>query len=119
MADIRIYSAHKPTNRTSVPAKVDIADGLYRIWVKAADVPKLGVLLPAGPGQERLTGFPVVLSMGWKESSTVFTSATETVADLANDQITQGNKQPPHHLDIQAESCSNKKTSQCIEKRAV
>jgi hypothetical protein len=26
--------------------KVDIADGFYLIWVQAADVPKLGVLLP-------------------------------------------------------------------------
>jgi hypothetical protein len=25
-------------------SKIDIADGFYRIWVRAADVPKLGVL---------------------------------------------------------------------------
>jgi hypothetical protein len=47
-------------------SKVDIADGFYQIWVKAADIPKLDVLLPAEPGQERLIGFPVVLPMGWK-----------------------------------------------------
>jgi hypothetical protein len=73
-------------------SKVDIADGFYHIWVKAADIPKLGVLLPAEQGQERLIGFPVVLPMGWKESPPVFTSATETVTDLANGQIQQGTK---------------------------
>jgi hypothetical protein len=46
-------------------SEVDISDGFYRTWVRAADVPKLGVLLPAEPaGQERLIGFPVVLPMG-------------------------------------------------------
>jgi hypothetical protein len=87
-------------------SKVDIADGFYRIWVKAADIPKLGVLLPTEQGQERLIGFPVVLPMGWKEPPPVFTSATETVTDLANDQIQQGIKQPPHRLDHNSESCS-------------
>jgi hypothetical protein len=92
-------------------SKVGIADVFYRIWVKAADIPKLGVLIPAEPGQERLIGFPVVLPIGWKESSQVFTSATETVTDLVNDQIQQGIKQPPHRLDQQSESCSMATTS--------
>jgi hypothetical protein len=87
-------------------SKVDIADGFYCIWVMAADIPKLGVLLPAEQGQERLIGFPVVLPMGWKESPLVFTYATDTVTDLANDQIQQGTKQPPHRLDHNSESCS-------------
>jgi hypothetical protein len=39
-------------------SKVDIADGFYRIWVQAADVPKLGVLLPAVEGKERLIDPP-------------------------------------------------------------
>jgi hypothetical protein len=57
-------------------SKVGIADGFYWMWVKAADVPKLGVLLTAEPGQERLIGFPVVLPMGWNEYPSVFTLAT-------------------------------------------
>jgi hypothetical protein len=87
-------------------SKVDIADVFYRIWVKAADIPKLGVLLPEEPAQEQLIGFLVVLPMGWKESPPVFTSATDTVTDLANDQIQQGIKQPPHRLDQKSKSCS-------------
>jgi hypothetical protein len=87
-------------------SKVDITDGFYCIWVKAEGIPKLGVLLPVEEGQDRLIGFPVVLLMGWKESPPVFTLATETVTDLANGQIQQGTKQPPHRLDHNSESCS-------------
>jgi hypothetical protein len=28
-------------------SKIDIANGFYRIWVRASDVPKLGILFPA------------------------------------------------------------------------
>lgn len=31
-------------------AKIDIADGFYRVWVQFNDVPKLGVVLPTSPG---------------------------------------------------------------------
>jgi hypothetical protein len=41
----------------------------------------------------------------------VFTSVTETVTDLANDQIQQGIKQPPHRLDPKSESFSIATTS--------
>jgi hypothetical protein len=85
--------------------------------VKAADVPKLGVLLPEEQGQERLIGFPVVLQMVRKEPPLVFSSATETVNDLANDQIQQGIKQPPHRLEIQAKSCRNATTNKCVEQQ--
>jgi hypothetical protein len=40
------------------------------------------------------------------------------VTDLANYQIQQGIKQPPHRLEIQADSCSNATTSQCVEQQA-
>jgi hypothetical protein len=36
----------------------------------------------------------------------VFTSATETVTDLANDQIQHVTEQPTHRLDLKSESCS-------------
>lgn len=32
-------------------AKIDIADGFYRVWLQVADIPKLGVVLPTSPGQ--------------------------------------------------------------------
>jgi hypothetical protein len=39
--------------------KIDIADGFYRIWVRASDVPTLGVLFPSADGDEYLVGFPL------------------------------------------------------------
>jgi hypothetical protein len=56
--------------------------------------------------------------MGWKESPPVFTSATETVAELANNRIQQGTKQLPHILELQAESCDNATTSLGVVKKA-
>jgi hypothetical protein len=63
--------------------KVDIADGFYRIEVRPADIPKLGVIIPSQTeDQEQLIAFPLVLPMGWKNSPPYFCAITETVADV-------------------------------------
>ena len=49
-------------------AKIDIADGFYRVWLQIADKPKLEVVLPSTAGQPRLVAFPLALPMGWIES---------------------------------------------------
>jgi hypothetical protein len=92
-------------------SKVDIADGVYRIWVQAADIPNIGVLLPAEEGDEWSIGFTLVLPMDWKESPPIFTSATETITDLANVAIRDGVVQGPRHLEVAAETNSNVTTS--------
>jgi hypothetical protein len=79
-------------------SKIDIADGFYRIWVQSADVPKLGVLLPAIEGQEKLIDFPLVLPIVWKESPPIFNSAAETITNLANVAIKEGVVQQAHRL---------------------
>jgi hypothetical protein len=33
-------------------SKIDLADVFYRVWVRASDVPKFGVLFPAQDGEE-------------------------------------------------------------------
>ena len=53
-------------------AKIDIADGFYRVRVHAEDVPKLGGALPPMPGQPYLVAFLLALPMGWVESPPVF-----------------------------------------------
>jgi hypothetical protein len=68
-------------------SKIDIADGFYRIGIRVQDIPKLGVLFPARDGEEQLIGFPLRLPMGWSQSPPIFTAATETVADLANQHL--------------------------------
>jgi hypothetical protein len=84
-------------------SKIDIADGFYRIWVRAADVPKLGVLFPSRPGDEPLVGLHMTLPMGWKEAPKIFTAATETVPDLANQHLSIGTNQGDHRLDAASE----------------
>ena len=49
-------------------AKIDIADGFYRVWLRLDDIPKLGVVLPL------LIAFPLALPMGWVESPPYFTA---------------------------------------------
>jgi hypothetical protein len=84
-------------------SKIDIADGFYQIWVRAADVPKLGIMFPSRPGDDTLVSFPLALPMNWKEDPKIFTAATETVADLSNQQLANGSLQPAHHLDAASE----------------
>ena len=86
-------------------AKIDIADGFYRVWVAIHDVPKLGVALPVSPGSVPLVAFPLALPMGWIDSPPYFTSVTETICDEANSLLSQPGDlrlQYPHHLEAVA-----------------
>jgi hypothetical protein len=84
--------------------KIDIADGFYHIWVNANGVPKLGVVVPTLPGQPKIIDFPLVLPMCWMQSPPLFTAATETVADLANQELRASKPAQPHMVDIVSES---------------
>jgi hypothetical protein len=59
-------------------SEIYVADAFYCIWIRAEDVPKLGVQLPAENTEEQIVGFPLVLPMGWKQSPPILTVATET-----------------------------------------
>ena len=73
--------AHAKNPRYGPPklAKIDIADGLYRVWVHCSDTPKLGVVLLCRSGIP-LIAFPLALPIGWVESPPYFTILTETGA---------------------------------------
>ena len=86
--------------------KVDISDGFYRINLRPADVPKLGVVFPTQPGAEPLVAFPLVLPMGWTHSPPFFSAATETAADIANTHLQSGQPSTPHPLDELASTLS-------------
>jgi len=85
---------------------VDISDGFYRMNLRPQDALRLGVLFPSRPGERQLVGIPLVLPMGWTESPPAFCSATETVADMANQAMAKDWKSldVPHRLDEVAES---------------
>ena len=87
-------------------AKVDIADGFYRIGIRPADALKLAVLFPTRKGEEPLIAIPLTLPMGWKESPPAFCTATETVADLANHAIAYAPElgDQPHRLEELSET---------------
>ncbi|EJK61126.1 hypothetical protein THAOC_18432, partial [Thalassiosira oceanica] len=84
--------------------KVDISDGFYRINLNIDDIPKLGVAFPTKPGEEKLVAFPLVLPMGWKNSPPIFSTGTETAADLANQRLAARVHPAPHRLDDAAET---------------
>ena len=84
--------------------KVDISDGFYRIDVNVDDVPKLGVVFPTEDGEEPLVAFPLVLPMGWKNSPPIFSTATETITDIANKRLRSQLYPPEHPLDLLAKS---------------
>lgn len=79
--------------------KLDISDGFYRVHLSTSGVPKLGVCLPPFPGLPPLVAFPLVLPMGWTESPPYFCTLTETVADLANQDLRRNKRADPHPLE--------------------
>ena len=45
--------------------------------------------------------------MGWKNSPPIFSTATETIADLANHSLKINAKAPDHHLSLLAATLDN------------
>ena len=84
--------------------KVDMADGFYRIHLAPCDIPTLGVTLPFSHEGEPLIAFPLTLPMGLINSPPLFCSATETVCDLANQQLDRRTRHPTHRLDALADT---------------
>jgi hypothetical protein len=65
-------------------AKIDLADGYYRIPISPQASLALAVVLPSDGLSEPLLGLPLSLPMGWSHSPPYFCAFTETCADLAN-----------------------------------
>jgi len=68
-------------------SKVDLANGFYCIWLRLQDILKLGVTIPSLPGEGPLVALPLALPMGWCNSPPIFCTATETMADVANQRL--------------------------------
>jgi hypothetical protein len=74
-------------NRSYAPpllAKIDLADGYYRVPVAATTALHLAVILPPDGPCPHLVALPLSLPMVWTHSPPYFCVYTETVADLAN-----------------------------------
>ncbi|NJN71149.1 MAG: hypothetical protein HC801_13350 [Nitrospira sp.] len=53
-------------------SKVDLSDGFYRIQLNGSAIAKLAVALPRFPNEEQLLALPLVLPMGWIDSTALF-----------------------------------------------
>jgi len=74
--------AHGPP----VLAKIDLADGYYRVPLSSAAALALAVLIPTDLPHDPtpLVALPLALPMGWAHSPPYFCAFTETVTDLTN-----------------------------------
>ena len=81
-----------------------MSDGFYHIGLLPEEAPKLGIIFPSGVDEEPMLAIPLTLPMGWKNSPPLFCTATETVADLANETLRSHQPSKPHKPDQRAES---------------
>lgn len=65
-------------------AKIDLADGYYRVPLSPEAALELAVVLPPDNTEANLVGIPLSLPMGWANSPPYFCAFTETGADIAN-----------------------------------
>jgi hypothetical protein len=74
-----------PSHGPPLLAKVDLADGYYRIPLSATTALSLAVVIPNDlPNQPSLVAIPLALPMGWAHRPPFFCAFTETVADITN-----------------------------------
>ena len=84
--------------------KADVSGSFYSIDVHPKDAPNLGLIFPSGANEEPMVAIPITLPMVWKNSLTLFCTAAETVADLANEALRSHQPSKPHKLEQQAEA---------------
>ena len=94
---LREISLANPAHGPVLLNKNDLSDGFYRVDLNSEDAPKLGVVFPTKAGTEPMVAVPLVLPMGWKNSPPAFSTATEMIADLANQRLRHQDYHPPNH----------------------
>jgi hypothetical protein len=73
-------------------SKHDIKDRFYRMFLKADDCIRLAIVLPKYKGEPQLIAVPMAATMGWTKLPPVFSTMSETVANVANGNF----KSSPH-----------------------
>jgi hypothetical protein len=82
-----------------VMAKIDLADGYYRVPLAPEAALELAVVLPSDGTDFPLVGIPLSIPMGWNGSPPFFCAFTETGADLANHRLRCSPPFPIHPLE--------------------
>jgi hypothetical protein len=71
----------------SLLAKIDLANGYYRVPLSPTAALHLAVIIPSNvPHTPPLIAIPLTLPMGWGQSPPYFCAFTETITDMANNQ---------------------------------
>ncbi len=65
-------------------AKVDLAEGYYRISLAPKVALEFATVLPPDPGSDPFIGIPLSLPMGWVQSPLYFCTFNETGTNIAN-----------------------------------
>lgn len=68
-------------------SKVDLLDGVYQLWLQLEDTYRSAVLFPTYEVEPALIDIPLTNLMRWVLLPTIFLVCTETVADMANQEI--------------------------------
>jgi hypothetical protein len=97
LAQCLVYA--NPAFGAPLLAKIDLADGYYRVPLSPEAALELAVILPADENSQKLIGVPLSLPMGWAASPPYFCAFTETGADLAN-AMTAHTCPIPHPLEL-------------------
>jgi hypothetical protein len=95
-----------PAHGPVLLAKLDLADGYYRIPLSPHAAQHLAVVLPPdsdGQVRQNLIGIPLSLPMGWSQSPPYFCAFTETCVDIANSSIAVGKPLPLHPTETQTQ----------------
>jgi hypothetical protein len=79
-------------------AKIDLADGYYRIPLAPTAALQLAVILPPDETSAPLVGIPLLLPMGWSHSPPFFCAFTETATDIINNTIHNPVALPTHPI---------------------
>jgi hypothetical protein len=75
-----------PTYGPPLMAKLDLADGYYRVPLAPQAALQLAVVTPNDHDDTFLVALPLSLPMGWGHSPPWFCAFTETIADVSNNQ---------------------------------
>jgi hypothetical protein len=86
-----------PQHGPPLLAKIDLADGYYRVPLSPQAVLTLAVVIPSDSHHHNLIAIPLTLPMDWAQSPPFFCAYTKTVVDLVNTHLTPYPEHPLLH----------------------
>jgi len=80
-------------------SKLDLADGYWRMVVEDGQQWNFAYVMPGAPASPTMIVVPRALQLGWNESLAYFCATTETVRDVAQTWIDNGEKLQPYPIE--------------------